>query len=157
MGELPDITCYEHESLAINLENSISIAGTCGNGPNDNRCDDGQCCSSAGFCGPEIDGYDSDGNIQYIDWDSASDGSLYYSSESAAFDAYCVDPLGDWRIDETNSCVDDNNNNNPDVTSTTITLTEYGEYSGAGSLFRGGYFMNFVAFGFMYVVYCLLL
>lgn len=83
-------TCYENENLAINLENGISNVGACGDGADDNRCDDGQCCSEAGYCGPEYDG------TGWINYDTDPDS--YYGTEDEAFEAYCSNPKGDWRV-----------------------------------------------------------
>lgn len=46
--DLESATCYMYPALAINVDNDISTDGRCGTGANDNRCDDGQCCSAAG-------------------------------------------------------------------------------------------------------------
>jgi len=87
-----DTTCWVDLSLAINLEKGVSPdnQGVCG--VDSYRCDTGMCCSSSGFCGPEFNG------IGYINWDAASDGSVYYANADDAFAAYCTDAVGDWRV-----------------------------------------------------------
>jgi len=91
---LESATCYSSPELAINRENDFDTdGGRCGNGDGDYRCDDGQCCSAAGYCGPDWNGQ------AYINYDSTSNG--YYSSSVEAFATYCPDNrLGDWRIDD---------------------------------------------------------
>ena len=98
--DIVDTTCYMDESLAINLGNTISNVGVCGNGADSQRCDDGQCCSSAGYCGPENDG---DGWVNY-------DKGGYYATEDEAFATYCTNPLGDWRVF---SCTPDSKSASP--------------------------------------------
>ena len=117
--QLDSATCYVYPELAINIDNDIDSVGSCGDGgalisgplwsvllsinfafanswkypDGDYRCDDGQCCSDSGYCGPEWNG------LNYVNYDSTSDGS--YDSAAAAFAAYCPDArLGDWRMDD---------------------------------------------------------
>ena len=87
-----DTTCWSDESLAINLDKGVSPDndGVCG--VDSYRCDTGHCCSSAGYCGPDFDG------SGYIDWGSASDGSVYYTNAADAYAAYCTNAVGDWRV-----------------------------------------------------------
>jgi len=94
--------CWLNSDLAINLDNEISANGVCGSGANDNRCDDGMCCSEAGYCGPDFDG------TGYVDY-----GNGYYASADAAFAAYCTNPLGDWRLDD---CSDTDTDTDVDTT-----------------------------------------
>ena len=77
-----------NEVLAINLDANISDIGVCGNGADSHRCDEGQCCSKTGYCGPE---YDGTGWINY-------DEDGYYASGEEALAAHCTNPLGDWRV-----------------------------------------------------------
>merc|ERR1712083_705202 len=91
--QLDSATCYMYPELAINIGNDIDSVGSCGDGDGDYRCDDGQCCSDSGYCGPEWNG------LNYVNYDSTSDGS--YASATEAFAAYCPDTrLGDWRMDD---------------------------------------------------------
>merc|ERR1712228_967901 len=83
-------TCYSYPSLAINVDNDIASDGSCGDGDSDYRCDDGQCCSDSGFCGPDYDG------VGYVNY-----GVGYFSDAEEAHATYCTDDrLGDWRIDD---------------------------------------------------------
>merc|ERR1719204_1985598 len=81
--------CWLNSDLAINLENGIAPLGNCGSGSDDYRCDDGMCCSSSGYCGPDFDGT---GYVNY------GDNNNYYASSDAAFADYCTNPFGDWRL-----------------------------------------------------------
>jgi len=81
--------CFQVEALAINIDNEIATDGTCGSDAGSNRCDDGQCCSAAGYCGPDYDG------TGYLNYDSTDP---YYDSAETAFAAYCTNALGNWRI-----------------------------------------------------------
>jgi len=85
-----DKICYIEDTMAINLENNIDNNGICGNGATDNRCDDGMCCSSAGYCGPDWDGQG------YKNYDEGG----YYANSAVAFEAYCMNAVGDWRVRE---------------------------------------------------------
>lgn len=97
--------CYENPDLAINLANDISNLGSCGADADSNRCDDGMCCSSSGYCGPD---YDGTGYLNYGSEDQ------YYASSDAAFEAYCANAQGDWRIvDCDDNGDDDSDDNNP--------------------------------------------
>eukprot|EP01083_Nonionella_stella_P211228 763957_1 len=105
-NEILNVPCYIDQSLAINLNNEISPDGTCGNGVNDYRCDDGFCCSQSGYCGPEWDG------IGYLNFETNG----YFESKNDAFDAYCVNVIGDWRV---NTCA---NNANASVQNNSMML-----------------------------------
>lgn len=87
---------YCTNSYAPRLNASISNVGLCNNASY--RCDDGQCCSKHGFCGPELAGYD---NVtgQALYWYYSGDGTrTYYSNSSQAIDDYCNANTGDWRL-----------------------------------------------------------
>jgi len=77
---------------APDLDHPITNSGVCNA---TYRCDDGQCCSSYGFCGPELAGYNGSTPL-YYNYNDAN--STYWINSSAAVDAYCNNNQGDWRL-----------------------------------------------------------
>ena len=78
--------------------------------PNFYRCDDGHCCSSLGYCGPDFDG------VGYVNYDEPNVNGGYYLTAQAAYAAYCNNAQGGWRV---GTCP----NTNADTTTTTTTST----------------------------------
>jgi hypothetical protein len=105
--------CYINDTSP---DGEIQNDGTCGT--SSKKCDDGMCCSSAGYCGPTVGYYDANGNAYYCYWEAADDCSVYYDSEEAAFQAYCANNLGDWRFVE----CDGEKNNAPSAGAHIVTL-----------------------------------
>ena len=60
------------------IDRSVDNGGVCGSSTQ-YRCDDGQCCSQYGYCGPEYDG------SGYIDYDTDSSGNTYYKNNISNF------------------------------------------------------------------------
>ena len=82
---------------APNFNGDISNDGRCGDGNCVNcRCDDEQCCSASGYCGPDFAGYNSvTGEALYYYYGS---DQTYYASKEEAYSDYCTNNLGDWRL-----------------------------------------------------------
>jgi hypothetical protein len=59
------------------------------------KCDVGQCCSAAGYCGPDYD----ENAKKYINWGVDSTGKTYYASSELAFAEYCSEGYqADYRL-----------------------------------------------------------
>ena len=111
-----DALCLSDD--AVNVDGSIMDDGTCGNQCEDSdncRCDDGQCCSEHGYCGPEIGGYDDDDNPYYVYYENGI--ATRWNSSSEAIAAYCDNNQGDWRL---YSCEDTSEGSGGDVSTTMI-------------------------------------
>eukprot|EP01118_Nematostelium_gracile_P010120 TRINITY_DN3461_c0_g1_i1.p1 TRINITY_DN3461_c0_g1~~TRINITY_DN3461_c0_g1_i1.p1 ORF type:complete len:511 (+),score=89.07 TRINITY_DN3461_c0_g1_i1:39-1535(+) len=81
----PNGQCYSDPSKAVKLSARQVNSGSCSAG--DVRCNDNQCCSKFGFCGPLKSG---DGTYKNDEGQTIS--------ESDAFNLYCTENTGDWRV-----------------------------------------------------------